>query len=237
MILNRLSSNVLYLPSDIERYRTTSAQKERESIRDDFERDYGRVIHSAAFRRLQGKTQVIGIEEGDFHRTRLTHSMEVAQIARGICILLNNNYKKLMKDGQLDTSLIETASLAHDLGHPPFGHKGERSLHKKMRAHGLGFEGNAQTFRILTRLEGKDNGLNLTRGSLLSIVKYPAVITDVENPNVYHESNDFKPPKSSVYSEDIDVFEWLIKDFTADEKKSFMSIEKKRLVVKLNATA
>ncbi len=148
------------------------------------ERDRDRILHSAAFRRLQGKTQVFGIGQADFYRTRLTHSIEAAQIARGIA------HNMLVEESRLAAcltpELAEAAALAHDLGHPPFGHAGECALDACMRevSHAarlcgretLRFEGNAQTFHILVAGEPKSPdypGLNLTRATLTGVMKYP----------------------------------------------------------------
>jgi dGTPase len=131
--------------------------------RSPFRRDCDRVIHSTAFRRLKHKTQVFVFHEGDHYRTRLTHSLEVAQIARALARQLG-----------LDEDLTETLALAHDLGHPPFGHAGERALDACLKAHG-GFDHNAQTLRVVTSLEHRHpdfDGLNLTWESLEGIVKH-----------------------------------------------------------------
>src|SRR5579872_4390167 len=128
-----------------------------------FQRDRDRVIHSSAFRRLQYKTQVFVYHEGDHYRTRLTHSLEVAQIARTISRALG-----------LNEDLAEALALAHDLGHTPFGHAGEDALREMMRAHG-GFSHNDQTLRVLTRLERRYadfDGLNLTWEALEGTVKH-----------------------------------------------------------------
>ncbi|WP_164779711.1 anti-phage deoxyguanosine triphosphatase [Paenibacillus kobensis] len=227
MILSNRLANALYSDSDYERMRVSNPEKERSSYRDPFERDYGRVIHSAAIRRLQAKTQVIGIEEGDFHRTRLTHSLEVSQIARGIAVYLNDTCPVLRDiGGAIDNSLVETGALAHDLGHPPFGHKGEKSLNKMMVNAGAGgFEGNAQTLRILTKLEGhSDVGLKLARATLLSIMKYPIPFSTATNERFYaaDEKNKLKPPKSNIYDEDIEVFDQLMSVYS-DEERHYMT--------------
>jgi dGTPase len=136
--------------------------------RSPFRRDCDRVIHSTAFRRLKHKTQVFVFHEGDHYRTRLTHSLEVAQIARALARQLG-----------LDEDLTETLALAHDLGHPPFGHAGERALDACLQAHG-GFDHNAQTLRVVTSLEHRYpdfDGLNLTWESLEGIVKHNGPLT------------------------------------------------------------
>jgi dGTPase len=173
-----------------------------EQYRTCWRRDYARLIHSAAFRRLQGKTQLFPGKESDFFRNRLTHSLEVAQIAKSIAIRINST-ESYFKQQPISTDLVETAALAHDLGHPPFGHNGEKALDQCMRDVG-GFEGNAQSLRILAKLEkrqtrtarddiavsvldGSDNraGLNLTYRTMASVLKY-----DNEIPSLRDENSD-----------------------------------------------
>jgi dGTPase len=148
--------------------------------RSPFRRDCDRVIHSTAFRRLKHKTQVFVFHEGDHYRTRLTHTLEVAQIARALARQLG-----------LDEDLTETLALAHDLGHPPFGHAGERALDACLKAHG-GFDHNAQTLRVVTVLEHRYpefDGLNLTWEALEGIVKHNGPLTARDGTALgrYHE--------------------------------------------------
>ncbi|MEE1620048.1 deoxyguanosinetriphosphate triphosphohydrolase [Zafaria sp. Z1313] len=171
----------------------------KKSYRTSFERDRARVLHSSALRRLGAKTQVVAPYSDDFVRTRLTHSLEVAQVGRELGATLG-----------CDPDVVDTACLAHDLGHPPFGHNGEKAL-DRLAAHIGGFEGNAQTLRLLTRLEtkafrpgGGSAGLNLTRATLDAACKYPWA-----RPEAPLKADGTPTRKFGVYQDDLPVFEWL----------------------------
>lgn len=175
-------TNGFYNSDDFERYGSPQRPAAADEHRTPFQIDRDRVVFSFAFRRLQSKTQVFQAGEYDFYRTRLTHSLEVARIARSICDHLRGMPQSpLADDFYIDSDLVEAIGLSHDLGHPPFGHIGERKLNDLMRDYG-GFEGNAQTLRILTQLmwdhpEGPE-GMHPTRAFLDGVLKYKALFTE-----------------------------------------------------------
>src|SRR5690625_4672500 len=167
-------------------------EEAKDRQRNPFQRDYSRILYSSSFRRLQGKMQLLGVQSDKFYRNRLTHSLEVSQIARGIAERLQylSGYTDIYQD---DIYVVEAASLSHDIGNAPFGHHGERILNKIMSNDG-GFEGNAQTLRVLTKLEKKlpeKKGLNLTKRTLLSVVKYFKQKTE-DNDKKFIYEEDYK---------------------------------------------
>ena len=186
-----MDSTELYDDRDRERLVAEPPKRVEAPERTPYERDRARVVHAAASRRLAAKTQVHGPQMDDFVRNRLTHSLEVAQVARDLSRALGSQ-----------PDIAETAALAHDLGHPPFGHNGEEALDALAGPCG-GFEGNAQTLRLLTRLEaktfdadGRSVGLNLTRATLDACTKYP-----------WARAGDRR--KFGVYEDDLPIFTWL----------------------------
>jgi dGTPase len=215
--------------------------------RDPFERDRARIIHSFSFRRLQSKTQIFSLNESAFLRTRLTHSLEVANIGRGLTAVLNRQiwpgfplgnvkpeYEELA--GVIDTSLIEAACLAHDLGHPPFGHRGEEALNFCVwtRLGDNGFEGNGQTLRLLNsddlEVHGDHHGLNLTRTVLQAILKYPRIYGDLVNPLAYPTNAacpPFKPwaPPKCIHNEEQELLDWILSPFSPDDRERLSEIE------------
>lgn len=173
--------------SDFDRQEWGSPRKS--DYRTPFQIDRDRIIHSHAFRKLQSKTQVFLSGEYDFYRTRLTHSMEVAQIGRSICHFLLGRGDPLGEDFFIDADLVEACCLAHDMGHPPFGHSGERTLQELMKRRG-GFEGNAQTLSLLTETmyqnESGVRGMQPTRALLDGVLKYKKLYTEFATPPVNH---------------------------------------------------
>lgn len=200
--------------------------------RSPFQRDRARILHSSAFRRLQSKTQVMGSGQSDFHRTRLTHSLEASQIGTGIIAQIRSKYPEQSQQYlPNDDSLIESLCLAHDIGHPPFGHGGEIALHYMMRDHG-GFEGNGQTFRIVAHLEpfSENFGMNLTRRTLLGLIKYPQILNKLQSsiqpelPNSIRQlkADDWHPPKG-LYQDDLEMIDWVLSPLSTADKELFQT--------------
>lgn len=236
--------NKLYKKGDWERV-APEVGRNAEKYRTPSRRDYARLIHSPSFRRLQGKTQLYPSHESDFFRNRLTHSLEVAQIAKSIAIRLNNTEAFLRPvTMKIDLDLVEFAGLAHDIGHPPFGHNGEKTLDRLMLASG-GFEGNAQTLRILSRLEKKETrefpskntvpfpidatgadlrcGLNLTYRTLSSIVKYNRTIPVTEESRK-SQGCEGKPVKA-IYASELDLLNLIKENLGVPTNFDFKTIE------------
>lgn len=220
-------------------------QPQGEDARDEGDIDYARVIHSASFRRLQGKTQILNLGDSDFYRTRLTHSLEVAQIAGGIAKQLAKSFPNHPATSVLpNRSLIHAVGCTHDLGHPPFGHGGEVALNYCMRDSEAkitgGFEGNGQTLRILSRLENfsRSAGANLSRRSLLGVLKYPVpyskarntalVPSPINGPSILKliDTESSKPPKCYMDSEE-DVVAWILAPLTPTDRDNFQKLKTK----------
>lgn len=216
--------------------RREDAVERPNDVRNAWERDLARLIHSSAFRRLQAKTQVLGLGESDFYRTRLTHSMEVAQIGSGILKFLKQEYNSHeVSEFFPDAQLMSSICLAHDIGHPPFGHGGEVALNHCMRKFG-GFEGNGQTLRILSKLDKytESFGLNPTRRMLLGVLKYPvnysALIidgvyeetTETDKPKWLFKAESQKPPKC-FHDEEQDVVNFVFEPFCTSDISLFQT--------------
>lgn len=239
--MNTLSEQTSAMPDNADTQRRKPEQLRPRDSRTEWERDYARLIHSSAFRRLQAKTQVLGLGESDFYRTRLTHSMEVAQIGVGIVGWLEHQYPDQTRLGLLpDKLLISSICLAHDIGHPPFGHGGEVALNVCMKDYG-GFEGNGQTLRILTRLDKYTDGfgLNPTRRMLLGVLKYPAPYSAVvkrnskpvdgegvsrARPGWLFRADEHTPPKCYLDSEE-DVVNFVLEPFSTTDRERLTAID------------
>lgn len=208
MNLNQEQSDYIY--SLYDRLKNNHLLSQREygedgyTSRDPFQRDYARILYSSSFRRLQGKMQILGINSAAFYRNRLTHSLEVAQIAKAIAYDLSKSCGKAMyyfapRTGNIDLYCLEAAALSHDIGHPAFGHSGERALDEIARKYGRRFEGNAQNYRVLRTLEKYDprwKGLNLTNRTLLAINKY------IVREDGLMKEQDNKPVEKFMFIED-----------------------------------
>lgn len=202
--------------------RSNESNQRPNDYRSPWQRDRARILHSAAFRRLQSKTQIIGIGQNDFYRTRLTHSLEASQIGTSLVAQLRQKYPE--KQAFLpDDSLMESLCLAHDIGHPPFGHGGETALNYKMLSAG-GFEGNGQTLRIVAKLEPYTlhHGMDLTRRTLLGLLKYP-VLQPGQLRSTEQQQLAFShcKPAKAIFNIDADVLDWVLAPLTAAERELF----------------
>ncbi|WP_395396482.1 anti-phage deoxyguanosine triphosphatase (plasmid) [Novosphingobium sp. BL-8A] len=210
-----------------------------DDAREDGDIDYARIIHSASFRRLQGKTQILNLGDSDFYRTRLTHSLEVAQIGGGLVRQLAKSFPDHVATPLLpDRSMMHAIGCAHDFGHAPFGHGGEVALNYCMRDAG-GFEGNGQTLRILARLEpySAGAGANLCRRTMLGVLKYPASFEKARNPDIVPRLLDgpsairvldpkaCKPPKCYFDSEE-DIVDWVLAPLSRNDREEFQSVDR-----------
>lgn len=194
------AKNTFYSDFDTECYGETR----HSDYRTPFEVDRDRIIHSSAFRRLQAKTQVFLSGEYDFYRTRLTHSLEVAQIGRSICKFLVKQSPLLSDEFYIDSDLVEAVCLSHDLGHPPFGHSGEKILNTLMAKFG-GFEGNAQTLRMITEIifsgNGERKGMAPTRAFLDGVLKYKSLYKQLKKPDHHFLYDEQKQYVQFVFGE------------------------------------
>lgn len=225
----------MYKPTDIAWHESQSSSNNNKNFNSAYSRDRAHIIHSASFRRLQSKTQVLGLGDSDFYRTRLTHSLEVAQIGSGICESLKQKttLNAEIKEWIPEQNLIEAICLAHDIGHPAFGHGGEIALNYCMQSQG-GFEGNGQTLRIVTKLGEFDPryGLDLTRRTMLGLLKYPATYENVINKNIPSLTingsstlnlDAFKPPKC-ILSSETEELNWILSSFNQNDQQLFQQV-------------
>lgn len=220
----------------IDSAQTGTGERGFNSTRDDseFQRDRARIIHAASFRALQSKTQVLGLGESDFYRTRLTHSLEVAQIGSGISEWLRDREADQARRKLIPSfSLIEATCLAHDIGHSPFGHGGEVAMNAMMRNDG-GFEANGQTLRILARLGeySESDGLDLTRRCMLGTVKYPALYSQTARypagqptPEAQPLNIDHWEPPKCLYDTEADVLDWLLEPFSSTDRERLTALD------------
>lgn len=195
-------------------------------LRNPWQRDRARILHSAAFRRLQSKTQIMNIGENDFYRTRLTHSLEASQIGSSLINQLAHAGTDAIRALLPDENLMEALCLAHDIGHPPFGHGGETALNYKMLGSG-GFEGNGQTFRIVGRLEAyhPEHGMDLTRRTLLGLLKYPVLTPDSPKPQEEHpKSLSLWKPTKAVFAADADLLDWVLEPLSKEDREIFQAV-------------